>query len=87
MSDKTEQIHPSMLFSEPSSTTYIHPVARCTECGGVKYGYLQTTADFYCYCENFQLKGWTCPVCGAGVNPIVPKCPCTEGFTVCQHHD
>lgn len=32
--------------------------------------------------EPQNITGWICPVCGAGVNPYVQKCPCTNSHSV-----
>ena len=81
MGKKAKEISPNAMFETMSTTdNSLTIIDRCPECGGVKYGSLPTPNDHYCFCPNFELKGWICPVCGAGLNPLVHKCPCNEPF-------
>lgn len=60
----------------------------CPQCGGVVSGIGDFTS--LCTCQRFtgvparyepavideKQHGWVCPVCGTGIAPWVPTCPC-----------
>jgi hypothetical protein len=59
------------------------------KCGKVKV--IECTPGYEVKCtacevppqEVHALKGWECPVCGAGVSPYLTNCPC---HSVCDPH-
>lgn len=64
---------------------------RCSKCGGLMYGQIERTNDFWCKCPEFwgtspkeeqpHLQGWECPRCHKIHSPFVYTCDCLPSVT------
>lgn len=48
---------------------------KCSTCGGVISGGLNSSTDHWCICAPYVPKGWECPKCGRVLNPNHETCP------------
>ena len=59
----------------------------CVDCGGVKYGPLRSSIDYYCKCSikhptQSYLQGWECPRCHKIHSPYTTECWCPPTIRV-----
>ena len=72
------------MVGEKSMIGEIHIYSKtvlCTKCGGVAFGPLRSTGDFYCKCpiehqSQSNLTGWECPRCHRIHSPYTTECYC-----------